>query len=162
MEKQLERYKGIHPGLILEHELKKRHIAKAQFANSIHQKRQAINEITKGRRTLPEELTFKIDEALGYEQGTMLLMQTFYIIENHRKAEHQASGGFQLDKLRKGLFWDTDVNQLDWERNAVAIIRRVFERGNQDEKQYLLTRYSAARIADALRISTDELADSLK
>ncbi len=162
MEKQLERYKGIHPGLILEHELKKRHIAKAQFANTIHQKRQAINEITKGRRTLPEELTFKIDEALGYEHGTMLLMQTFYVIESHRKVEHQARGGFQLGRLRKGLFWDTDVSQLDWERNAVAIIRRVFERGNLEEKRYLLTRYGTTRIAEAMRISADELTDALK
>lgn len=50
MKTEIEKYKGIHPGLILEHELKKRKIAKNQFASAIDQHRQTLNAITKGRR----------------------------------------------------------------------------------------------------------------
>lgn len=141
MKLALEKYKGIHPGLILEHELKKRKIAKNQFAIAVDQQRQTLNAITKGKRKLPIALSFKIDRELGYEEGTMLMMQTYYEIEDHRRKQYIDSNGFDLGMLRKGLFWDTDIQGLDWERHAVPIIKRVFERGNSKEKEYIIQRY---------------------
>lgn len=149
MKTALDKYKGIHPGLILEHELKKRHIKKNHFAQAVDQKRQTLNAITKGRRNLPVELSFKIDRELGYDDGTMLIMQTYYEIENHQKNERSATA-FTLGELRKGLFWDTDINKLDWEKHAIAIIKRVFERGNEEEKEYIISHYGQKRVQNIL------------
>ena len=33
-------------------------------------------------------------------------------------------------ELSKELFWDTDVNTIDWEKNARYVIERVVTRGN--------------------------------
>ncbi|WP_134091898.1 plasmid maintenance system antidote protein [Olivibacter sp. XZL3] len=151
MKSAIEKYKGIHPGLILEHELKKRKIAKNQFAAAVDQQRQTLNAITKGRRKLPVELSFKIDKQLGYAEGTMLMMQTYYEIEDYRKRQRRANRTFELNKLRKGLFWDTDINKLDSEKHATAIIRRIFERGNGDEKKYITEYYGAERVAEVVR-----------
>lgn len=157
MEIALEKYKGIHPGLILEHELKKRKIAKNKFAIAVEQQRQTMTAITKGRRKLPIELSFKIDKELGYEEGTMLLMQTYYEIEDHRKKQYLDKEVFDLGMLRKGLFWDTDIYTLDWEKHAVPIIKRVFERGNDNEKEYITQRYGLDRIKRTLGVDPHEL-----
>lgn len=155
MEAAIEKYKGIHPGLILEHELKKRKIAKNRFATAVDQRRQTLNAITKGRRKLPVELSFKIDKELGYAAGTMLMMQAYYEIEDYRKRQQSTEGNFELGKLRKGLFWDTDISKLDSEKHATAIIRRVFERGNNEEKKYITDYYGDHRLAEIL--GTDSL-----
>lgn len=39
-----------------------------------------------------------------------------------------------LALIRKALFWDTDINKIDWNKQYKAVIQRVFERGNVDEK----------------------------
>ncbi len=40
-----------------------------------------------------------------------------------------------LSVLRKILFWDTDINKIDWHKQYKAIIQRILERGNENEKK---------------------------
>ena len=61
MEQRLDRYYAIHPGRVLERELKKRHLKKGPFAISIGEYPQVINEITKARRVVWTEPQ-KLDE----------------------------------------------------------------------------------------------------
>lgn len=47
--------------------------------------------------------------------------------------------------LSKTLFWDTDINKIDYERNARHIIERVLQHGNLSDwfeikKYYILER----------------------
>lgn len=150
MKTVLDKYKGIHPGLILEHELKKRQIPKIRLAEAVHQKRQIINDITKGRRKLPLELAFKIDKELGLTEGTMLMMQTYFEIENHRIKANKPDNTELIAHLRPGLFWDTDITKLDRNKNASAIIRRVFDRGNNEEKKFIIAQYNKERVKKVL------------
>ena len=138
------KYKGIHPGLILAHELEKREIKKRPFALSISVLPQTINDITKGRRRLTPAISLKIDRALSLEEGTMLLLQAYYDL----KLEKEKSPGPtpDLKNLRRILFWDTDFNKIDWQKHATAIINRVFERGNDIEKKTLLAFYGRNKI----------------
>lgn len=39
-----------------------------------------------------------------------------------------------LALIRKALFWDIDINKIDWNKQYKAVIQRVFERGNAEEK----------------------------
>ncbi|ASS49405.1 MAG: hypothetical protein A3D31_03215 [Candidatus Fluviicola riflensis] len=149
MKLAFEKYKGIHPGFILEHELKKRGIVKRQFAHSVNEHPQTFQAITKGQRKLPLELSFRIDEALNLEQGTMLFMQTFYEIAEYNK-QHELSKPKIFHKLRPGLFWDTDINQIDWNKQSTAIIKRVFERGNKEEQQAIREYYGDRLVKKAL------------
>ena len=57
--------KGIHPGLILERELKKRKLPKGTFALSINEFPQTIATITKGKRRMNPALSLKIEQALN-------------------------------------------------------------------------------------------------
>ncbi len=145
MELRLENYKGIHPGLILERELRKRHLKKGPFAISLQEYPQVINEITKGRRGLTPGLSIKIDSALGLEEGTMFILQAWYELKKETQKNIQKHHP-DLSIIRKVLFWDTEIDKIDWGRQHRAVIQRVFERGNDDEKKEILRFYGQDKV----------------
>ncbi|RQO70584.1 plasmid maintenance system antidote protein [Pedobacter sp. KBW06] len=149
MEMSLEKYKGIHPGLILERELKKRQLKKRPFALSLPEYPQTINDITKGKRNLTPEVSLKIDRALGFEEGTMYLLQAYYAIKNEQLKE-RIQRHPDLSLFRKALFWDTDMRKLDWEKQYKPIIRRIFERGDSGEKQVILDFYGNDKVNEVV------------
>lgn len=145
MEMALEKYKGIHPGMILERELKKRNIRKAPFALSLQEYPQTLNDVTKGKRGLTTALSLKLDKALGLEEGTMLVLQAYHNIKKE-KQKVQFNQCPDLSIIRKILFWDTDINKIDWESQYKAVIQRIFERGNDEEKKEALRFYGKDKI----------------
>jgi antitoxin HigA-1 len=145
METGWEKYSGIHPGLVLERELKKRRLKKGPLALSIGEYPQSLNEITKGRRGLTPALAIKLDRALELAEDTMYLLQAAYDLKQAKEKERQPG-----PKLRDILFWDTDVNKIDWQRQSRAVIRRVFERGNEEEKAEVTRYYGAEKVRAAL------------
>lgn len=150
----LLKYKGIHPGIILERELKKRSIKQRPFAISLQEYPQTLNAITKGKRALNTALALKIEEKLGLEEGILAILQTYYDISIEK--EKQRSETPNLALLRKSLFWDTDFNLIDWENQYKAVIERVFERGNESEKNEILRFYGNQKVNDVLDAITRE------
>lgn len=142
-----EKYKGIHPGMVLERELKKRNLKKGPFALSLQEYPQTLNDITKGKRGLTPVLALKIDNALGFEEGTMFVLQAYYEIKKV-KQKNQSGHHPDLSVLRKNLFWDTDINKIDWSRQYKSVIQRVFERGNDNEKREILNFYGKDKIKE--------------
>lgn len=156
MQISIDKYKGIHPGLVLERELKKRKLKKAPFAISLKEYPQTLNEITKGRRGITPALSLKIDRALELEEGTMLVLQGYYEIEKEKlKLENEA--GPDLSLLRKALFWDTNIETINWNRQYKAIIKRVFERGNKDEKNEMIRFYGIEKVEEVIEIDNPEM-----
>lgn len=149
MESAFEKYKGIHPGLLLERELKKRSLKKGPFALSIGEYPQVLNEITKGKRGISAALSVKLDKTLGLESGTMFVLQAYYQV---KKEEEKASKSIHpnLSIIREILFWDTDFNKIDWIRDYNAIIRRVFERGEDAEKTEILNFYGTEKVESVI------------
>jgi len=124
--------KGVHPGFILERELKKRKIAKGRFAISLDEYPQTLVSITKGKRNMNTALALKIEKALNLEEGYLMVLQTYFEIEKEKKKQNTKHPDFS--KIRKILFWDTSFDKIDWEKHKRSIIKRVFQRGNEEEK----------------------------
>jgi plasmid maintenance system antidote protein VapI len=156
METTLEKYKGIHPGLILERELQKRKIKKGPFALRLQEYPQILNDITKGRRGFTTALSLKVDAALGFEEGTMLILQAYHDIDKEKKRSNLVRHP-DLLILRENLFWDTDINKIDWERQYKAVIARVFERGNEEEKNEITRFYGQDKVKSIVGNSGDGL-----
>ncbi|HCS19154.1 MAG TPA: plasmid maintenance system antidote protein [Bacteroidetes bacterium] len=150
MKAGFEKYKGIHPGIILERELKKRSIKQRPFALAISEHPQTFNAITKGKRKLNTALALRIEKELQMEEGTLVILQSWYDI--HIEKEKQQNIGPNMSILRKALFWDTDINQIDWAKQFKAVIKRVFEKGNDKEKAEISRFYGNAKIKLALQI----------
>ena len=54
-------------------------------------------------------------------------------------------------ELTKALFWDTDYNQLSWEKHAQFVIVRVVSRGKLNDWKAIIQYYGATRIQQALQ-----------
>ncbi len=136
MNEELSLLKGIHPGIILDRKLKDRKLPKGRFAISISEYPQVLGEITKGRRGMNTPLAMKIEHALDLKEGFFMTLQIFYEIKQEKLKQHENKHpDFSL--LRRGLFWDTDINKIDWHRQRRAVIQRILERGNDQEKAEL-------------------------
>lgn len=145
----IEKYKGIHPGIVLNRLLDKKHISQRPFALMIGEYPQTINAITKGRRKLNTALALKIEKQLELQEGTLAILQTYFDIEE----EKQKASLFNtpnLSIIRKSLFWDTDINKIDWDKQYKAVIQRVFERGNEMEKNEMERFYGKPTISNVL------------
>ena len=149
MKQGLLKYKGIHPGIVLERELKKRSIKQRPFALSINEHPQTFNAILKGRRGLPIPLALRIEKELNFPEGSLAVLQTYYDIKLEKSKIKEISP--TLSKLRKSLFWDTNIDKIDWERQYKAVIRRVFERGNEEEKKEVEHFYGMEKVQAVLR-----------
>ena len=151
MAKQFEKYKGMHPGIVLDRELKKRSIKQRPFALSLKEHPQTFNAITKGKRGISTALALKIERELGLEEGTLVILQAYYDIQKIKEKERIYTPDLQI--LSKALFWDTDIQHIDWERQYRAVILRVFERGNENEKNEIIRFYGAEKVSQAMQES---------
>lgn len=149
MFEKLSILKGLHPGFFLEHELRKRNLSKRQFAIALSEHPQTIGAITKGSRDMNTALSLRIEKALNLEEGFLMILQSFYDIkkEKEKLADKRIPN---LKLIRPVLFWDTSINKIDWELHREYIIERIFERGNQQEKEEI-ERFYGKQVVDDIR-----------
>jgi len=144
--------KGVHPGLVLQHELKKRQLSKGRFALMIEEYPQTIGAITKGNRDMNTPLALRIEKALDMDEGYFMILQVFHDIEKIKRKNQRTP---QLSLFRPVLFWDTTLEKIDWKKQKKAIITRVFERGNEQEKQEITRFYGLKTVQQVLQKGTN-------
>jgi addiction module HigA family antidote len=153
MKTTIDIIKGIHPGKIIERELKKRNINKRQFALSVGEHPQTLGSIIKGNRKMNVDLSLKIEEKLELEEGFLMTLQVFYDIKEAKKDSNYKP---DLSKLRKVTFWDTTFDRIDWKQNKVAVIKRVFSRGTEVEQEEI-TRFYGKEVVDSVKLLKHQL-----
>jgi plasmid maintenance system antidote protein VapI len=149
LSKNIELIKGIHPGVILERELKKRKLSKRRLAILIGEYPQLLGDITKGKRRINPSLSIRLGNTLGVDESFFLVLQTYFDIEQEKKKQALQNKP-DLSKLRTVLFWDTDINLINWEKSKASIIKRIFERGNQQELTEIIRFYGKKEIEKVL------------
>ncbi|MCX6270664.1 MAG: plasmid maintenance system antidote protein [Bacteroidetes bacterium] len=149
MNESISIIKGVHPGYILERELKRRKLRKGPFALSLNEFPQTLVSITKGKRRMNTALAMKIENALELEEGFFMVLQAYFDIENEKRkvfCKHP-----DLTKLRPVLFWDTRIENINWILQKKAVITRVFERGNESEKNEMIGFYGSDIVNQILK-----------
>ncbi|KAA6301189.1 MAG: Antitoxin HigA [Candidatus Ordinivivax streblomastigis] len=150
MNSKIDIIKGIHPGFILERELKKRKMTKGRFALSINEYPQLITSITKGKRRMNPALSLKIEKAFGMEEGFYMVLQAYYDIAQAKK-ELSKDYHPDLSMINPIVFWDAKMEDIDWAKNKNAVIRRIFERGSEQEIKEIIRFYGKDAIAHAVK-----------
>lgn len=145
---EYNRVKGIHPGAILHRELRKRGLKSIELANSIDEFPQTINAITKQRRGINPKLSIKLGNYFNIEKDYFMLLQASYEVMNFIKAEKYNPF---FEKIRKSIFWDTDIKRIDLTNNKRFIIQRILERGNKNEINELINLYTKNGIKDEIK-----------
>ncbi|MBR5323530.1 MAG: HigA family addiction module antidote protein [Muribaculaceae bacterium] len=139
MRYNIDLLKGIHPGKIIDRDLKRRSISQREFAKQINEHSQTLNAIITGRRNITTEMAIKIENMFGYDEGFLLILQVLYNIAKYKEDSRKKR---KAPNVRSILFWDTDFKTIDWEKNKYAVIKRVLERGNDKEIEEIAKYYN--------------------
>ncbi len=142
--------KGIHPGIILARELKKRKLPKRRLAISIGEYAQLLGDITNGKRRINPSLSIRLGKALELDESYFSVLQAYYDIEQEKKKQSLQIHP-DLKKFRPVLFWDTDISLIDWVKNKTSVIKRVFERGDAQEKDEIIRFYGEEEVNATLK-----------
>lgn len=142
--------KGIHPGAILKREIKKRGLKNKEFASLINEHSQTIGAVLNEKRSINPSLSIKLGKELGVEQDYFMILQAIYDVAKIQAGiRKQASPN--LANIRKIIFWDTDFEKIDWSKNRSAIIKRIFERGNDTEINEIIGFYGRETIKEEIK-----------
>lgn len=143
------KYKGIHPGALIDREMKKRGMKQRPFALKLGEHVQSLNAIVKGHRGINVSLALKIEREFDWKEGELVLLQAFFDIEKVKEQEFSRQP--DISKFRRSLFWDTNMSQLNWVRKKKAIIQRVAERGNLREMMEIENFYGEKEVKEILK-----------
>ena len=147
---EISKVKGVFPGAVLSRELKKRGLDSKQFALSLGEYPKTINAIHKGLRKINPALSIKLGETLGVDAEYFMLLQACYEVEKKRQDLLKNQSKPNLAIFQKALFWDTNIDKIDWQRQKRAVICRVFERGTETEINEIISFYGKKTIEVAL------------
>ena len=108
MDNRINILKGLHPGVFLQRELKKRKLKSGQFAESIGEHPQTMSAIIRGRRSMNTPLSLRIEKALELEEGFLMSLQIFYDIalEKQKTAINNRYFRFGASRLANNLLSD--------------------------------------------------------
>ena len=144
-------YHHIPCGAVLDRIRAKEHLTQRELASRSEIPYQRINDFIANRRRVSPEISLRLEKALGIDyQCFFYQIQTNYEIflaTSHLSELSQPD----KSKYRKVLFWDTNFDTLDWQRNSKWIIQRVFEYGNKSEIEETIRFYGKRKITDVLR-----------
>ena len=132
---------GIHPGKLIERELRKKNITQRKLADQTGISYQTINAIIAEKRNLTTEQSLRIADVLGYDESFLALLQTYYDIKMLKEKDlHSLYKG--IPRIRKSLFWDVDFDTINWGKYKTSVVKRVLERGNKEEIEEIMRFYN--------------------
>lgn len=143
----LEIVKGVHPGKMIERELLQKNMSQRQFALSIDEHPQTLSAIIKGKRKMNTDLSLKIEPQLGFDEGFLMTLQVFHDI---KLAKRDVNYHPDLSKIRKGTFWDTTIDRIDWNLMKKSIVQRIFSYGDEIEKEEITRFYGKDEVEQIL------------
>lgn len=144
---ELNKIRGIHPSYILKRELKNEGIKSSELATTINEHKQTISAILNQRRKITPSLSIKLSEIFNVSQDYFMILQVSYDVNTLVKEKNKAQKP-NLKRIRPVLFWDTDINKIDWVKQKRAVIKRILERGNQQEIEEIISFYGKGQVSD--------------
>jgi len=141
---------GVPAGAILQHILKRKQLSQKEIAKKSAIYPQRINDLIKGKRKFTPELSNRLEKVLDIPTlGFFCKIQTNHDIFCYQD-EQERKITPDLTKLHKALFWDTDMDKINWIRSAKYIIQRAFEYGNKTEIEEIIEFYGSEKVTEAL------------
>lgn len=143
MKYKIDILKGLRPSVLLAQDIQSRGITKTELSKRTGIRYSRICEIISGKRKMTLEQSLKLERELDYDEGFLMTLQLHYDIKISRQSQPTPD----LSKLSPALFWDTKIENIDWQRNKRAVIERVIAYGNETERAEITRFYGADEMA---------------
>lgn len=154
---ELSKIKGVHPGALLKREIKLRDMKNYEFADFIGEYPQTLSAILKGKRGINANLSIKLGEKLDVDKDYFMMLQASYDVKKADISNRDKVPNKEV--FRRVLFWDADFDKIDWTNNRRAIIKRVFERGNELEINEIIRFYGKEAVCHELEGIMENMED---
>ena len=137
-------------GAILKRILQKEHLSQKEIAERAGIYPQRINDLINGKRKFTPETSARLEKALGLSTlGYFYRIQTnhdIYCYQDEQERKHTPD----LSKINRTLFWDTNMDKINWVRAEHSIIKRAFEYGNKMEIEEFIKFYGREKVTKVL------------
>ena len=148
---EISSVKGIHPGAILKRALRKNGWKSNVLAENIGEHKQTISSILNERRGINPGLSIKLAEQFEVAEDYFMQLQACYEVKKELEKALDNQKKPNLSNIREVLFWDTNPAKLDWKKDKTAIIKRIFERGNEKEREEIVAFYGKEVVRSVLK-----------
>ncbi|KAA3648581.1 MAG: addiction module antidote protein, HigA family [Bacteroidetes bacterium] len=156
----LTKIKGVHPGAILRREIKKQGLKSSQLAERIDEHKQTISAILNKRRAINPKLSIKLAKQFNVDEDYFMMLQASFDVK--KAAELEIKKTPNINNFRKAIFWDTTIDKIDWNKNKRAVIKRILERGNENEINEIISFYGKTTIAKEVKMIRNSILPSLE
>ena len=153
-------YPSLDAGSVIKYILQKTGITRRQLAEKSGLRPQRISDFANNHRRITAEVSLKLEIALKIDyQGFFYIIQAnhdVYLAKNICKPSNTPD----LTKIKKHIFWDSDMARIDWQSSARYIIQRIFEYGDKTAIEEIIRFYGKTRVKYELsQISESRLAE---
>lgn len=145
---EIHKIKNTPPSVIIFHELKKTKCSLEKFMENTGFSKETFDDIT------PE-----VSSILG-EKFKVSATYFLEIQEKFQKSQKESKNTkTKIPKINKFIFWDTDFDKLDWIQYRKSIIKRIFERGFEEDKIEIISFYGEEIILKTLKELNQKIKD---
>lgn len=142
------------PSALIKREIKILGISVEELSERSEISLENIQNILNNNLTINAILSQKLGKALNENDNYFLEIQKLWDKELKYKEKNHILPN--LAHIRPVVFWDEDFPYIDWNRNEKKIIRRIFERGNEIEKQEIISFYGKEKVLSVLQLFCNE------
>jgi len=146
---EFNKVKGVHPGAVLRRELIKQNIRGSVLARLINEHKQTISALLCKRREINPKLSIKLSKQFNVDEDYFMLLQAAHDVKKLSEFEFKSIPN--LKKIRKTLFWDVEITEIDWSKSKRSVIQRVLERGNKLEIIEFIDFYGKETICEEMK-----------
>lgn len=145
----LEKIPGTPPYALIEWLLKKQGITAENFCSRTGIPMPIFQVILDKEKEIDPYLSEALGRGFGTDEEYFLKVQKQWNKElDYQKMPKPTPN---LTNIRPVVFWDGDFNKIDWIRYEKGIIQRIFERGNELEKQEIISFYGREKVITTLK-----------
>ena len=145
---RIEILKGLHPGFFIGWDIKERGMTKTSLSKETGITYSYICNLIKGKKLLTLDYSLRLEDELGYEEGFLMTLQIHYEI---KLFQMKKGGTPNLSQFTEELFWDTDLENIDWQKAKQAVIERGMNVGNITDQAEIIRFYGEDEIAKYIR-----------
>lgn len=143
MTRRYEIYKDIPLNLIIKKDLKKKKLSQKVLAQILGMSYRSLNKAINGHRYFTKEEGDRIDSFFDYETEFIIRIQGVKKESQKTFLTLDKSTRNSIPQVRACVFWDIDINKLDWIKHSRFIIERVSVYGNNEEKESVNNYYKS-------------------
>lgn len=138
----------------------RRKLSLEQVAERAGISRPTLSALEKGSPGVSVGVLIQVLFALGLEKDILQLakddipgrkLQDAQLLTKQRQLKRNANAHPDFSIIRPALFWDTKLESISWQKQKKAVIKRVFERGNEQEKAEIIRYYGKKEVDNILR-----------